>query len=293
MLTKFVEIAARHGSATGAPSTIPRLVVRSAVAPTGPIPALFEPKFYLLLQGAKRMTIGGASFEVEPGTSAVASVGLPFTSEVIEASATVPYLSVELKLDAGLLANLLLELPERAVREARQSGALSIEQIDESIVDPLGRLLGLLDTPSDIPVLAAQVERELYYRLLAGPLGSRMRQVGSHSARFGQIKKAAEWIAENADQSMSVEWLSAHVGMSVTSFHRHFKAVTAHTPLAYQRCIRLLDARRRLAAGPYSVTETAFASGYASASQFSREYKRAFGISPVRDAASSRRSKPL
>lgn len=289
MLTNFVEIAARHGSAAGAPSAIPRLVVRSAVAPTGPILALFEPKFYLLLQGAKRMTIGGTSFEVEPGTCAVASVGLPFTSEVIEASATLPYLSVELALDAGLLANLLLDLPERAAREARQSGALSIDQIDESIVDPLGRLLGLLDTPSDIPVLAAQVERELYYRLLSGPLGSRLRQAGGHSARFGQIKMAVEWIAENADQSMSVEWLSAHVGMSVTSFHRHFKAVTAHTPLAYQRHIRLLNARRRLASGLDNVTGTAFASGYASASQFSREYKRAFGIAPVRDAVSLRR----
>lgn len=289
MLAKFVEIAARHGSSSGAPSAIPRLVVRSAVAPTGPIPALFEPKFYLLLQGAKRMTIGGGTFESRAGTCAVASVGLPFTSEVIEASPALPYLSVELNLDAGLLATLLLDLPEHAEDEERQVGALSIGQIDETIVGPLGRLLGLLDRPSDIPVLAAQIERELYYRLLLVPLGSRLRQVGRHSARFGQIKLAAEWIASNADQPMRVEWLAAHVGMSVTSFYRHFKAVTAHTPLAYQRHIRLLDARRRLTSGLDSVTGTAFASGYASTSQFSREYKRAFGIAPGRDAVSLRR----
>jgi AraC-like DNA-binding protein len=120
-------------------------------------------------------------------------------------------------------------------------------------------------------------------------LGPRLRQIGQHSARFGQIKLAAAWIARNADQRMSVEWLAAHVGMSVTSFHRHFKAVTAHTPLAYQRHIRLLEARRRLASGSESVTGTAFGTGYASASQFSREYKREFGITPIRDAALLRR----
>jgi AraC-like DNA-binding protein len=250
---------------------------------------LFEAKFYLLLQGAKHMTIGGVGFECTAGTCAVASVGLPFTSHVIKASPTLPYLSVELKLDTGIIANLLLDLPERAGDLERCSGAISTGDIDASLVDPLGRLLGLLDTPAEIPVLAAQFERELCYRLLVGPLGSRLRQIGTHNSRFSQIRAAADWIGEHADQPMRVDWLAAHVGMSVTSFHRHFKAVTAHTPLAYQRQIRLLDARRRLAAGSASVTGTAFATGYASASQFSREYKKAFGITPIRDAALLRR----
>ena len=282
MLAHLVMMAARHGSASGTPTVMPRLTIRLADAPTGPMPALFEPKFYLLLQGAKRMTIGGKTFGCEPGTCAVASVGLPFTSEVTEASLDLPYLGVELRLDAGIVASLLLDMPDVT---KRQPMAISIAHAGDSIMEPLDRLLRLLDAPSEIPVLAPQFERELYYRLLQGSMGDTLRQIGRHNARFGQIRTAAEWICENADKPMCVTRLAASVGMSVTSFHRHFKAVTAHSPLAYQRHIRLLDARRRLASGSVNVTVAAFATGYTSASQFSREYKRTFGVPPIRDAA--------
>ena len=282
MLAKLIANATRHGSRSGIPTEIPQLTIWSAEAPTDPIPALFEPALYMLLQGLKRMTIAGKTFECRAGTCVVASVGLPFTSQVIEACPELPYLGIELRLDAGIVASLLLDMPDCT---DQQSGAVSIALADESIVEPLDRLLRLLDAPSEISMLAPQFERELCYRLLQGPLGARLRQIGRHNARFGQIRMAADWIRENADKPMSVERLAASVGMSVTSFHRHFKAVTAHTPLAYQRHIRLLDARRRLASGSMNVTATAFAIGYASASQFSREYKRTFGVPPVRDAA--------
>jgi AraC-like DNA-binding protein len=292
LLEKLVAIAGPHGRADGLPSTYENLIIRLRDAPTDPEPALFESKFYLLLQGAKQMTVGGNTFDCYPGTCAVASVGLPFVSAVVQASRANPYLSVELTLDPAIVDGLLLDMRETQHIEPdgpALAGALSVEQIGQSIVDPLERLLGLLDRPADIPVLAAQYERELYYRLLTGPLGPRLRQIGQRNARFGQIKMAAEWIQENANQAMSVEWLAAHVGMSVTSFHRHFKSVTACSPLAYQRKIRLLDARRQLVSGDANVTQTAFSSGYASASQFSREYKRAFGTSPRRDAVQQQR----
>lgn len=265
------------------PTAHPRLMIWSTNAPTAPTPALFEPKFYLLLQGAKRLTIAGSTFKCEPGTCAVASVGLPFVSEVVDASPMRPYMGVELKLDAGIVASLLVDMREDAPTE-RLPGAISLARAADGLVEPLERLLGLLDAPSEIPVLASQFERELCYRLLSGPLGTRLRQIGTHNVRFNQVRIAAEWICGNANQPMSVEWLASHVGMSLTSFHRHFKAVTAYSPLAYQRQIRLLGARRRLASGAVNVTETAFESGYVSASQFSREYKRAFGIPPNRDA---------
>ena len=264
---------------------MPRLILRSADAPTGPAPALFEPKFYLLLQGAKQMTIAGDTFPCEPGTCAVAAVGLPFVSEVTQASVDRPYLGVELTLDPGIVAGLLLEVSDRADRSCR---SITVATVDASIVEPLERLLRLLDAPGDLEVLGPQVERELYYRLLGGPMGGTLRHIGRGNTRFAQIRQAAEWINANADRPMRVERLAASVGMSVTSFHRHFKAVTSHSPLAYQRHIRLLDARRRLASGMVGVTETAFATGYASAPQFSREYKRAFGVPPARDAASLR-----
>jgi len=218
----------------------------------------------------------------------VASIGLPFVSEVVEASPTQPYLSVELTLDAGIVASLLFDMREQNPTEW-QAGAISLAQVDEGLVEPLGRLMNLLNAPFEIPVLAAQFERELYYRLLSGPLGGRLRQIGANNSRFAQIKMAAEWIGENANTPMSVEWLASHVGMSVTSFHRHFKAVTASSPLAYQRQLRLLEARRQLASGDANVTETAYTSGYISASQFSREYKKAFGVPPSQHAALLRR----
>lgn len=291
MLEKLIAIASKHGRADGRASTYENLIIRARNAPTASEPALFESKFYLLLQGAKRMTVGINTFDCYPGTCAVASVGLPFISAVVDASPPNPYLSVELKLDASIVDGLLLDMRGTVQTEPQAvalPGALSVEQVEPSIVEPLQRLLGLLDTPADIPVLAAQYERELYYRLLTGRLGARLRQIGQRNARFRQIKLAAEWIQNNANHPMSVEWLASHVGMSVTSFHRHFKSVTACSPLAYQRQIRLLDARRRLVSGDANVTETAFSSGYASASQFSREYKNAFGTSPKRDAAVQR-----
>ena len=231
------------------------------------------------------MEFGVRSIEFEAGTCAIASVGLPFTSQVIEARPELPYLGVELRLDAGVVASLLMDIPDRT---DGPSGAISIAKADDGVLEPLGRLLRLLDTPADIPILAAQFEREVCYRLLQGALGARLRQIGGQNARFGQIRTAAEWIRENADQPISVKQLASSVGMSVTSFHRHFKALTAHTPLAYQRYIRLLEARRRLVSGGMSVTETAFSTGYCSASQFSREYKKTFGVPPIRDLLSQR-----
>lgn len=151
-------------------------------------------------------------------------------------------------------------------------------------MEPLGRLLRLLATPADIPMLAPQLERELYYRLLQGTMGGTLRQVVQQNTRFHQVRTTVEWICGNARKPMSVERLATSVGMSVTSFHRHFKAVTGHSPLTYQRHIRLLDARGLLASGATNVTTAAFATGYASSSQFSRKYKRMFGVSPIRDA---------
>ncbi|MEO7067410.1 MAG: AraC family transcriptional regulator [Rhodanobacter sp.] len=281
MLANLIAIAGRHSNDSGLPTAVPRLRIWSANAPTEPIPALFEAKFYLLLQGIKYMTFAGKTFVFRAGTCSTASVGLPFVSQVIEASPEVPYLGVELRLDAGVVAGLMMDTPSDV---EQPSEAISVGQADERILEPLGRLLSLLDAPADIAVLAPQFERELCYRLLQGPMGAKLRLMGGSSARFGQIRVAAEWICENADQRMHVAQLAESVGMSVTSFHRHFKAVTGHAPLAYQRYIRLLDARRRLASGSSNVTTVAFATGYASASQFSREYKKTFGVPPIIDA---------
>ena len=148
---------------------------------------------------------------------------------------------------------------------------------------PLGRLLALLDAPADIPIMAPLLERELSYRLLRGPMAGTLRQVVQSRTRFAQVRTAVAWICAHAGDTMRVERLAASVGMSVTSFHRHFRAVTGYSPLAYQRRIRLLAARHQLASDGAKVTAVALEAGYASPSQFSREYKSMFGVAPSYD----------
>jgi AraC-like DNA-binding protein len=281
VLTRLTETTLRHIGTSGKPSIVPCLTIRSARAPGASLPGIFEASFYLLLQGKKRLTFAGQDYIFRPGMCAAALVGLPFSSEVIEASADEPYIGLVLKLDAGIIASLLLDMPDPPTTLPAKT--ITVMQSDERTLDSLARLLSLLDTPSDVAVLAPQFEREFCYRLLQGPMGSQLRQMGGYGARLGQIRKAAEWIADHADQPMSIGRLAESVGMSVTSFHRHFKAITGYAPLSYQRYIRLLDARRQLAAGSGNVTSVAFATGYASASQFSREYKKCFGVAPSND----------
>lgn len=230
--------------------------------------------------GSKRLTFAGRTHDFAAGTCAVATVGLPFVSQVIEATPARPYVGAELRLDPAVVADLLLTLPDAAMRDAPSFAAAPA---DVTVIEPFGRLLRLLATPIDAPVLAGPFTRELCYRLLQGPLGDTLRQVGRRGSRFAQVRAAADWIRGNADKPLSVTRLAAEVGMSPTSLHRHFKAVTGYSPLAYQRYLRLLEARQLLLSGAVPVTTTAFTVGYASASQFSREYRRMFGDSPVRE----------
>ena len=280
MLSRLINIARRHASTKGAPTIVPHLSIWTADTLGEPVPGLFEPAFYLLLQGMKRLTFARKEYVFEPGMCAAALVGLPFSSQVIHASSKEPYVGLAVKLDAGIIANLLIDMPDPPAADAT---SITVMQIDERVVDSLGRLLSLLDMPKDIAVLASQFEREFCYRLLQGPMGSQLRQMGRYGTRFEQIRRAAEWIAGHANEPMKIEHLAESVGMSVTSFHRHFKTITGHAPLAYQRYIRLLDARQQLAAGSSNVTSVAFATGDASASQFSREYKKWFGVAPSTD----------
>ena len=280
MVAEQAALAAEHAGSSSAPSAVPGLTIRSSAEPTAPIPALFDPVFYIVLQGAKRLTFAGQTHDFATGTCAVATVGLPFVSQVIEASPARPYVGAELRLDATVVAELLLTLPAAAASDARSFAATAA---DTAVLEPFGRLLRLLATPADARVLAAPFKRELCYRLLQGPLGDTLRHVGRGGSRFAQVRTAADWIGANADKQLSVGRLAAAVGMSPTSLHRHFKAVTGYSPLAYQRYLRLLEARRLLLSDAAPITETAFTVGYASASQFSREYKRMFGAPPVRD----------
>lgn len=268
-------------SCTHSTTAIPRLAFWTSPGPTDLEPAIFDPKFYMLLSGRKRMVFGQRRVEYTAGRYAISSVGVPFTTQVTEASPESPYLGVELALDASLIADLLLEVGDRVPDDAP---AIAIADADQPVSDALDRLLNVLSSPGDIPVLAPLFERELCYRLLQGPIGGTLRQVVPGHNRLAPIRTAIEWISANADQPMRVDRLAASVGMSAATFHRHFKSVTGCSPLAYQRHLRLATAREMLITDQTNVTSVAFAVGYANASQFSREYKRKFGVSPRQHA---------
>ena len=260
----------------GAGTAVPRLGLWSAIRPTGSELALFEPKFYLVLQGAKRMTITGGTFDLGPGDCAVSILGLPFRYEVRTASPSQPYLGVGLTLDPGMVAALLLDMPAGPLAD---TPAFVTAAADAGIRESMDRLVRLAFTPEDVPVLAPLAERELLYRLLRSLLGGPLRRIAEGQGNIAAIRRAADRIRADAASPMHVKDVAAAVGMSQTSFHRHFKAVTGLSPLAYQRHIRLLDAQRRLANGA-PVTSVAYEVGYRSSSQFSREYRRMFGVPP-------------
>ncbi len=263
----------------GASTAVPRLELWSGVRPTGSEPSLFAPKFYLVLQGEKRMRIAGGIYDLGPGDCAVSILGLPFRYEVTTASPDAPYLGVGLTLDASEVAAILRDMPKSPRDDA---AAFTVGTATAEIRNGMARLLRLAMTkPEDAPILAPLAERELLYRLLQSPLGGTMRRIAEGQGHVAAIRRAAERICAGALEPMQVSDIAAVAGMSLTSFHRHFKSVTGFTPLAYQRHVRLLDAQKRLTTG-MPVTSVSYAVGYQSPSQFSREYKRMFGASPKR-----------
>jgi AraC-like DNA-binding protein len=279
-LNQLRALAARHASGRRTETPIPRVAINLGRETTGPLPGLYEPMLCLVLQGAKEVMIGDRLLRYDTASYFIASVELPASGRIAQASHTQPYIAVSLALDREGLAGLLPDAPARA--EAHAAG-FAISPVTPHLLDPWLRLLRLLDTPQDIPVLAPLIEREILYRLLQGPQGGALRQVARADSRLSQVRNAMAWIRMHYDKPLRVDALAESAGMSAASFHRHFKAATAMSPLQYQKTLRLQQARRLLIAEK-DASQAGYAVGYESASQFSREYARLFGAPPARDA---------
>ena len=280
LLNDVAPFVARRGGTVGLPTSVPRLTLWTSTRPTSPTPAVFEPMFYAVLRGAKVLTMGANRFELLAGACAASSFGLPYIHQLTGATPESPYVGISLHLDIGMLTRVMLAMPKQ---EDRWTCAVAAGDLNGQVGDAFARLVRLLATPDDVGVLAPHYEFELYYRLLQSSMGDTLRQVGQRNDRFLQLKTAADSLAANHSEPIVIPDLAASSGMSVTSFHRHFKAVTGFSPLAFQRHIRLLEARKLLAAGSTNVSRVAYEVGYTSPSQFSREYKSMFGTAPVAD----------
>jgi len=237
-------------------------------------------------RGAGRQTngLGNRRFEYAEGQYFVVSVELPVTGSVTRASRTRPFLTFGLILQPVVIASLLLQAP--AIRIA--SGAVSsvaVSDMRDDLLDASVRLRRLLDSPEDAPILRDIIECKIHWRLLNSPQGAMVRQIVLTNSRLSQIGGATHWIRTRYAEILCMEDLAQLTGMSISSFHRHFRAVTTMSPLQYQKQIRLQEARARSISDAAYVAAVGFAVGYQSPSQFNREYRRQFGNSPGRDAA--------
>jgi AraC-like DNA-binding protein len=286
-LLEICSLIAGHagaGEIASARTAIPGLHVAAASVTTEPINHVYEPVFGLVAQGAKSIVLGDKVFDYGAGQYLVVSVDLPITGHINVASEREPFLCMGLTLRPATIATLLLQTAA-SDRSAVDTPGMGVSKAPGELLDAVVRLLRLLDHPRDAPVLAPLVEREILWRLLRGEQGAMLRQIGFADSRLSQISHAIRWIRANYAEMLRIEDLAQMAAMSVSSFHRHFRAVTSMSPIQYQKQIRLQEARARLLTQSEDVAAVGFAVGYDSPSQFSREYSRVYGAPPGRDAA--------
>ncbi|MEE4104522.1 AraC family transcriptional regulator [Pseudomonas viridiflava] len=286
MTTQLNELRALTSSAENrrTETGIPRVAMVQGEIPEHMLAAVYEPMINLILQGSKTMTVGEQTLHYDPATYFVMSIELPAVGTVHPASTGEPYLAVSLTLDPVALTTLLADLPLQADRHDQDPG-FSVAPVTPQLMDAWVRLLRLMGDPQSIAALAPAYEREILYRVLQGPHGWMLREIAAPDSAMARVNQAIQWIRRDFAESIRVEHMAEKAAMSVSAFHRHFKAVTTLSPLQYQKRVRLLQARTLMVANARSVTAAAFEVGYESSTQFSRDYAKVFGLPPSRDAA--------
>lgn len=245
----------------------------------------YRPSLTIAVQGAKRVHLGDEVYEYNQDCYLLTAFDLPVQARITLATPEVPYLCVALDLDARRIGELMGEGDLPAASEASPSRGLAVGRMTADLLDPVLRLVRLLDQPEDLRVLGPLIEREILYRLLTGELGARLRRIALAGGPAHQVGRAIDWIKQHYCAPLRIETLAQAVNMSASSLHHHFKAVTAMSPLQFQKQLRLREARRLMLAEPLDAGAAAHRVGYESASQFSREYSRLYGLPPVRDVA--------
>jgi AraC-like DNA-binding protein len=258
----------------------------SKVETAPPDYSLTEPLLVVMVQGGKRLLLGDQVYEYRAGQILVVTAALPVTGHYIDASSQVPSLAMGLVLRPAAIAPLLLDAPDgRWSRATAGSPAMATGGAGLDLLDAVARMLRLLDHPEDAHVLAPLIEREILWRLVTGPHGGVIRQIGLADSGLSHVNRAIRWIRDNYAEPMRIVDLARLAGMSPSAFHRHFRAITALSPLQFQKRIRLQEARSLLAARPGDIAGVGHLVGYDSPSQFNREYRRLFGAPPGQDAA--------
>jgi AraC-like DNA-binding protein len=280
-----LQIDPRISAAGDFATCIPGLSLFRRDQPASPAVCMIEPSLILVGRGEKRLWVGGEGYRYDPSRFLVTSLDLPANSEVLLASPEQPCVGLVLKLDIGMLAEVITKSGLPAKRQPSTGTGAGIGKVSSALEGALDRLLALLDEPEAIPVLAPLILREIHYRLLNTDQGSRLRQITAVDGQGYRIAKAIDWLKLNYTVALRIDDLAARVQMSAPTFHLHFRQLTGMSPLQYQKWLRLNEARRLMLVERLDVSRAAFAVGYESPSQFSREYGRLFGTAPSRDMA--------
>ena len=245
--------------------------------------SVLEPSFCVIAQGSKQVLLGDSRYRYDASHYLIATVELPRVSQVLEASKEKPYLSLRLELAPALAGSMMAEAGLAAPSGRADDRAIAVSELDADLLDAVVRLARLLDSPAEAPILMPLITREIVYRLLVGEQGGRLRHLAIVGGYTPHIVRALERLRQDFDQPLRIEQIARELGMSVSGFHHHFKAVTAMSPLQYQKQLRLEEARRLMLGDGLDAASAAFRVGYHDASHFNREYKSLFGVPPMRD----------
>lgn len=256
---------------------------------SAPRPRMYKPMLIVIAQGKKWTKLGNDEYIYGEHHYFVSGISMPVSSCMLDISAERPYLALSLDLDKNLIAHLAAEVPPLdGQRDYSPRGAL-VQELEPAMLDAFLRLVELAEKPERIKILEPMIIRELHLRLLTGPFGNQLRTIHTHGSQANQIAKSISWLLDNFKEPLNVEALAEQLNMATSTFHKHFKEVTTISPLQYQKRLRLQEAQRLMLREDYDVTRAAFAVGYESQTQFSREYKRQFGEPPQKDIANLRK----
>lgn len=272
-----------------APGTIERLPgvsLHFLDSPMRPMGYFYEPSFAVILQGTKRVQLGSSTFIYDASRFLLTSINLPTMTEVLGATETEPYVSVLVKLDLGLVREVLAAIEMNNVGEICSDAGMATGPATPEVFELIKRVLDLCQYPKNPLYLWGILQREMIYRLLVGPMGARLRQTALLGTQSNRVAKAILWLKENFSTNIKVEELAELAGMGVSTFHHHFRAITSMSPLHYQKQLRLHEARRLLLTEQTDASTVAYRVGYESNTQFTREYRRQFGQPPIKDVRS-------
>ena len=276
------------GRSTELSNVVPGLALYQNTTPTAPNPCTYEPSLLIVPQGKKHVDLGKQSYVFGESTFLLTSIELPIVSRVCLASVEKPYLAFFLKLDMGIVRDVLHSEEVRISAPSVGTRGMVLGEVTVELLTPCSRMVQLLDTPQDVPFFCKLLQREIIYRLLQSPQGDRLRSVATLAEQSHRTAKAVTWLRDNFEKTLNVDKLASIAGMSRSTLHLHFRSLTAMSPLQFQKQLRLHAARQKMLTEELDAASAAFQVGYGSPSQFNREYKRFFGKPPMRDVLALR-----